>query len=222
MNIAILRTFVLCCLLITAALCPAAGAAAATGESIAAPQSPSQALDAVQKALNTGDVALFERHVDVDALVAAAVDFFLADAQSPEGKARLSPVVAMILSSVSSSADAQQGLRALIGREARNFIVYGVQSGNFAGQSRADVPAPDGLLAPLFAEASLGRKEIQRKGAPVADGKDALISFSVYDYGNGRSYPVRGRMRMANAQWRLVQVENLPALVDQLRRESVE
>lgn len=222
MNIVHLRAFVLCCLLGAAVLCAAAGTAVAATDSISGPQSPAHALKAVQKALDTGDVALFERHVDMDAIVAAAVDFFLADAQSPEGKARLSPVIAMLISSVSSSADAQQGLRALIGREARNFMVYGVQSGNFAGQSRANIPPPDGLLAPLFADASLGRKEIQSTTAALADGKDALISFSVYDYGNGRSYPVTGRMRTVNGQWRLVQVENLPALADQLRNESVE
>lgn len=222
MNIQNLRSIILCCLLGASALCFTIGAANAASEKVSGAQSPAQALDAVQHALDTGDVALFEQHVDMDAIVGAAVDFFLADAQSPEGKARLSPVVAMVISSVSSSEDAQQGLRSLIGREARNFIVYGVQSGNFAGQSRANVPPPDGLLAPLFADASLGRKEIQRKTAPLADGKDALISFSVHDYGNGRSYPVTGRMRMVNAQWRLVQVENLPDLADQLRRESVE
>lgn len=222
MNIQSLGIAVLCCLLGVAVICPATGVAAAAKDSLAGAQSPVQALNAVQKALDTGDVPLFERHVDMDAIVAAAVDFFLTDAQSPEGKARLSPVVAMVISSVSASEDAQQGLRALMGREARNFIVYGVQSGNFAGKSRANVPPPDGLLAPLFADASLGRKEIQQQGAPLADGKDRLISFIVHDYGNGRSYPVRGRMRMVESHWRLVQVENLPALAEQLRREAVE
>lgn len=181
-----------------------------------------QALNVVQHAIDSGDVPLFERHVDVDALVAAAVDYFVSDAQTPEGKARLSPVVAMIISSVGSSEDAQKTLRALIGREARNFVVYGVQSGNFAGTQRDNVPPPDGLLAPLFADASMGRKEIQGVSAPRVAGKDTLIAFRVYDYGNGRSYPVTGRMRLVGKQWRLVGVENLPALAEQVRREAVE
>lgn len=181
-----------------------------------------QALNAVQHAIDSGDVPLFQRHVDVDAIVAAAVDYFLRDAETPEGKARLSPVVAMIISSVGSSEDAQKTLRALVGREARNFVVYGVQSGNFAGTQRDNVPPPDGLLAPLFADASMGRKEIQNVGAPRVAGEDTLITFHVHDYGNGRSYPVTGRMRLVDKQWRLVHVENLPALAEKLRREAVE
>ncbi|MEG2173223.1 MAG: hypothetical protein RRY29_08160 [Desulfovibrionaceae bacterium] len=186
------------------------------------------ALDVIQQAIDIGDVALFEDHVDIDALVAAAVDYFLQDAQSPEGAARLSPVVAMIISSVGTSADAQKTLRGLMGREARNFVVYGVQSGHFAGEKRENVRPPEGLLAPLFADASLGRKEIRDKGAPRpasgagGAGQDIFIAFSVYDYGNGRSYPVTGRMRLVNAHWKLVGVENLPVLVEQLRREAIE
>lgn len=185
-------------------------------------QSPEQSLQAVQRALDSGDVALFERHVDIDALVAAAVDYFLQEAQSSEGKARLSPVVAMLLSSVSYSDDAKLKMQALMGREARNFIVYGVQSGNFAGKAKDKAPPPDGLLAPLFADASLGRKEIRQSGPVVADGKDRRLSFTVHDYGNGQKYHVNGRFRTVGTVWRLVQLDNLPALAAQVRGEAVE
>lgn len=185
-------------------------------------QGPEQALKAVQSALDNGDVALFERHVDIDALVANAVEFFLQEAQSPEGKARLSPVIAMLLSSVSYSDDAKLKVQALMGREARNFIVYGVQSGSFAGKKKDTVPPPDGLLAPLFADASLGRKEIRHSGKAVTDGKDRSLFFTVHDYGNGQNYPVVGRFRQVNNAWRLVQLDNLPALAAQIRGEAVE
>lgn len=189
----------------------------------AAPKdSPAQALENIQSALDTGDIALFERHVDIDALVGLGVDYFLREAQKPEGRERLSPVIAMVLSSVGDSPEGQKRLHSMVGGEARNFVVYGVQSGNFAGSSRPDVPPPSGLLAPLFADASLGRKEIQNPGPVRKAGQDRIIPFTVRDYGNGNMYPVQGRMRVVDNAWRLVGLENLPTLVEQLRNESVE
>lgn len=188
---------------------------------MAAQESPAKAVENVQSALDTGDITLFEQHVDMDALVRGGVEYFLDDAKNGDGS-QLPPVLAMIMSTVGQTETGKMSLHSLVVSEARNFVVYGVQSGNFAGSNLGNVPPPEGLLAPLFAEASLGRKEIRQARAPKMRGSDCLISFVVYDYGNGRSYPVTGLWQVVKGHWRMVKVENFPALIAQIRREAVE
>lgn len=195
---------------------------AATTNAVTAQEGPAKALENVQSAIDTGDSTLFERHVDVDGLIRAGVDYFLAEAKNDTGKNSLPPVLAMILSTVGQSETGKMSFRSLVGGEARNFVVYGVQSGSFAGTRRDNAPPPEGLLAPLFAEASLGRKEIRQARSPQMRGNDCLISFVVYDYGNGQSYPIQGLWQVVNGHWQLVKVENMSALLKQIRREAEE
>lgn len=200
----------------------ATSARAAANAVAPAQESPAKALENVQSALDTGDLVLFDLHVDMDRLVGRGVDYFLAEAQNDKAKSSMPPVLSMILSTVGQSETGKTSFRSLVGGEARNFVVYGVQSGSFAGNKLANVPPPEGLLAPLFAEASLGRKEIRQVQSPKMRGSDCLISFVVYDYGNGRSYPVQSLWQVVQGHWRLVQVENLPALITQIRGEAEE
>lgn len=195
---------------------------AAMPTAVSAQEDPAKALENVQSAIDTGDNALLERHVDVDGLIRAGVDYFLAEAKNDTSKNPLPPVLGMILSTVGQSETGKMSFRSLVGGEARNFVVYGVQSGSFAGTKRDNAPPPEGLLAPLFAEASLGRKEIRQARRPQMQGNDCLISFVVYDYGNGQSYPVQGLWQVVDGHWRLVKVENLSALLGQIRREAEE
>lgn len=54
--------------------------------------------------------------------------------------------------------------------------------------------AAQGLLDPLFADASTGRKEIREIGQARRDGRGWLVPFVVHDAGNGEDYSVLGRV----------------------------
>ena len=111
-------------------------------------------------------------------------------------------------------------MRALLLNESRAFIVNGISSGAFAGR-KVEGRAAQGVLAPLFADASIGRKEIRQVGEARAKNGDWLVPFTVYDHGNGESYRVNGRVNFdGGSTGRLVAVENLEALMGQVAEES--
>lgn len=187
----------------------------------AAELAPEQVVRNLQKALDNADTALLNQCADVEAVIGQAVDVFLRDIQSADAQASLPPLLAMIISPISSSESAKNAIRSTLQKEAAEFVRYGVRSGNFAGKPRETTP-PAGLLAPAFVDASLGRKEVRDMGPTTRQGDVAVIPFTVLDHGNGHSYPVQAELRRMDGQWRIVGLANMPALVKQVRAEALQ
>lgn len=180
-------------------------------------QTPDKCLMEIGKAIDAGDVKTFEQLVDVDAILAKGLDVFLAQAARPENSRYMPPMLALMLSQAMSQAD----VRKLLLGEAKAFVLDGVSTGAFAGK-KIEGAAAQGLLAPLFAYASIGRKEIRGIGQPVKDGENGwLLPFSVHDYGNGNDYAVIGRFAPVDKKLRLVSIENLERLFAQIRKEAL-
>lgn len=186
-----------------------------------APQPPEQAVHGLRQALNASDAALLDRWADVDGVLGQAVDVFLEDARTPEGQAMLPPMLAVVLSSVDSSPQARALVRGTLQKEAGEFVRYGVRSGKFAGKPREAAP-PSGMLAPLFADASLGRKEIRAIGKAMPEKDGYYVPFDLLDHGNGNTYIVEASVRKNGDQWRIVGIRNIRALMDRIRQEAVE
>ncbi len=185
-------------------------------------QTPEAALRHVQAALDNSDVELFERHVDMDALIGQAVDTFLKEAATPAGRAALPPVLSMLLSSVADSGS-DSSARSLLHHEMRQFVRYGIRSGAFAGRKPKDPPSAlfsGSMLAPLFGDVSLGRKELRDISRAIPDGGGMRIAFTVLDHGNGNVYPVIARLSSMDTGWRIVAITNMQALVDQILQEA--
>ena len=180
---------------------------------------PEQVVRNLQKAMDTADVALLDQCADVEQVLGQAVDIFLKDLQATDKQGSLPPVLAMMLSQLTSSESARVSIRGLLQREAAEFVRYGVRSGNFAGKPREAAP-PSGMLAPFFADASLGRKEVRHIAPALRQGDVALVAFEVLDHGNGNTYPVQAELHRADGAWRIVGLPNLPALIDQIRAEA--
>lgn len=184
-------------------------------------QGPEHAVHGMQRALESGDAALLDKWADVDGILGQAVDVFLEDARTPEGQALLPPMLAVVLSSVDSSPQAKALVRGTLQKEAGEFVRYGVRSGKFAGKPREAAP-PSGMLAPLFADASLGRKEILSIGRAVPEGSGYYVPFVVRDHGNGNTYPIEATVHKKGDQWRIAGIRNMRALMDRIRQEAVE
>ena len=181
---------------------------------------PRQCVADVGRAIDAADAAAFERLVDVDAILDAALTLFLRDAQKPEVAARLPPLLAVMFSQAASGDSGGNNLRNLLFSDARAFVINGVSSGAFAGRTPSG-GAAQGLLAPLFADASTGRKEIRRIGQARSDNRGWLVPFVVHDAGNGENYEVLGRVSPVENGFRLTSVENLEELLDRVRAESL-
>ncbi|MGE9985835.1 hypothetical protein [Desulfovibrio sp. SGI.169] len=180
---------------------------------------PRQCVADAGRAIDAADAAAFERLVDVDAILDEALTLFLRDAQKPEIAGQLPPLLAVMFSQAASGDSGGNNLRTLLFSEARAFVINGVSSGAFAG--RAPSGGAQGLLAPLFADASTGRKEIRRIGQARPDNQGWLVPFVVHDAGNDESYEVLGRVSPTENGFRLTSVENLEALLARLRAENL-
>lgn len=211
----VLPTVLLCLFLVPLCLGLAVPSLAA-GTAAAARQCVVQA----GKAVDSADATAFEKLVDVDGILADALDIFVRRAKQPQAAAELPPMLAILFSQAGSGEQGSATVRAVLLSESRSFIMNGISSGAFAGR-KVDGRASQGVLAPLFADASTGRKEIRQVGEARAKNGDWLVPFTVYDHGNGENYRVTGRVSFdGSSTGRLVAVENLEALMGQVADES--
>jgi hypothetical protein len=128
------------------------------------------------------------------------------------------PLLALLFSRAAMRDVAGEQVRGLLINETRAFVLNGVDSGAFAGRPPSGRSA-QGLLAPLFADASTGRKEIRDIGIPGRECGEWLVPFVVHDSGNGESYPVLGRVSPSGNGFRLTAVENLDEIMRRLNEE---
>lgn len=177
---------------------------------------PNQCLADISNAIENGDANAFGRLADVDAILNQGLDVFLEQAAKPENARYIPPMLALMLSQAAS----QPAVRALLLQEARSFLLNGISTGAFAGKKLS--PAQQqGLLAPLFAHASIARKEIRHLGKAVADDENGwFLPFSIHDFGNGNDYAILGRFTPYNGGLRLTGIENLDQIFAQIQQEA--
>lgn len=190
------------------------------GSAFAHAAPPDDCLQKIGEALDNGNTAAFESLIDVDAILEQALNAFLAEAQKPDNATKLPPMLGMIMAQ-GASTQGGQAIRNLLLQEARAFITNGVASGSFAGRQLGSAKS-HGVLAPLFSQASPGRKEIRGLGEPLAVEDGWIMPFSVHDYGNGNDYPVIGKFLSTPSGARLVSIENLDQLFQQIQKEMSE
>lgn len=188
-----------------------------TAGSSAAAEDPRELVLEIGEAVDNSDAAGFARLVDMDAVLNSAIDAFVKDASKPENAARVPPAVALLLSRLLSGGS--QGARGMLIGEIKNFVLAGVSSGAFAGR-KPDKKNFKGALAPLFADASLGRKEIKDIGTPRPSGSGWIVPFVTRDHGNGNEYRVQARVEPASEGLKLTGVENMLQLIRQIGEES--
>ncbi len=181
---------------------------------------PVQTLHDIQQALDTGDQAFFDTSINMESLIGQCVDIFIEDAGKADQKT-LPPVLALMLSTVTQNETARKTLRDTLVGEASAFVRYGVRSGAFGGKE-IQTEKPGGLLSTLFAEASMGRKEITAIGQPVEESGAVYIPFTLKDHGNGNSYPVEAWLRQENGNWRVIGLRNVRSLVRIIRGEKAQ
>ena len=179
---------------------------------------PARSLAEIGRAIDNADTAAFERQVDVDAILEQALDLVMHIMAQPGTAGNMPPLLGLVFSQ--AAANGGGAVRSLLKDEARAFILNGVASGAFAGR-RPSGAAAGGLLAPLFADASLGRKEIREVGEATPDGEGWTVPFVVHDAGNGLDYAVVGRFSPTETGARLTSVDNLGELVERIRQEGM-
>ncbi|MDR1777309.1 MAG: hypothetical protein LBR31_05730 [Desulfovibrio sp.] len=172
----------------------------------------------INHAVEDADTEAFQRLADVDAILNTGFTAFLREVEAMQKTGDIPPLLALLFSPAAMRNTAGEQVRALLVAETKAFVLNGIASGTFAGRP-SNGRAAQGLLAPLFADASIGRKEIRDIGQARAEGNDWLVPFVVLDHGNGESYPVLGRVSPGEDGFRLTAVENLGELVRRINEE---
>lgn len=176
----------------------------------------SQCLASLSAAIENGDTDTFCKLVDVDAILNQGLEVFLQQISKPENAKHIPPMLSLMLSQAAS----QPTVRAILLQEARAFLLNGIASGAFAGKNLSQAQQ-QGLLAPLFANASMGRKEIRSLGNAVEDGENGwFLPFNIHDFGNGNDYTIVGHFTPNDAGLHLAAIENLDQIFAQIQREA--
>lgn len=181
---------------------------------------PRQCPRDIAKAIDSADLAAFEKLVDLDGIIDEGVTLFIAEMKKPANAQQLPPMLAMMFSRAAGQDDMGKSIRTMLAGESRAFICNGVSSGAFAGRTPTGA-TQQGLLAPLFANASQGRKEIRSIGQPSAIG-DGLwhVPFVIHDGGNDQDYPIVGLVSQTGSGLRLVAIDNFADLFNRVAAES--
>lgn len=189
--------------------------------SVLAAENPADCIEEIGIAIDASDPDTFQELVDMDNLLQKGLNAFVKEASKPENAQKLPPVANMFIRQLGLPGVAGDKLRQMLMNEMKSFTLHGIASGAFAGKAPRQTSFT-GMLGPLLANASLGRKEIKKIGAPYADGADWLVPFEVHDYGNGNNYKVIGRLVNAPNGLRLAEIDNIIDLLVQIGNESIE
>ena len=224
---------VVACLCLVAAFTPLALAAP-----VERAERPETAVAAIQTALDQADLALFEQRVDVDALIDEGSAVFMSKLLKAGETGELPPALAL-LATAAGTPQGALAMRGMLAGEAAAFVRDGVASGRFGGgkAGKGSAGKSRGLLAPLFANASTGRKHLRAVGRalPVTSAGDVVeLPVAIRDEGNGREYRLRLRLEQysdspagasptttVSPYWKVTGIADLPAIADQIWEEAV-
>lgn len=169
----------------------------------------------IQAAIDAGNAAQFEELVDVNGILANGFDRFLQKISAPENSTQIPPMLSLMVSGLASN----PSMRQLLLAQTRAFILNGITTGAFSGNTRGSAPN-SGNIGQLFSDISTGRKELTPMGNAEKVEGGWLLPFMLHDYGNGRDYGIIGYFEKSQNQYRLMDVRNMNELFDILLQEA--
>lgn len=177
---------------------------------------PEETIPLLQQGIDTKNLALVEKHLDIDGVVAKGLEQLLADPEVVTEVAK-NPAVAVMLALGGEEANA--ALHTLLLTETREYITHGVVSGAFAG-------TPDKTAAPyrgLFRKAFKGGEKDKKVFGPAKvsqrEKNASLVTTTLADGTKGRVYPLTLRLQRQAGVWRVVELRNLPEFINAAKRK---
>lgn len=172
---------------------------------------PGDSVRMLQKGIDTKDMALVGKYLDVDAVVSRAVDNLLAD-EDVLREAVKNPAIAMVIA-LGGNAGANDAVRAVLVAEAREYVTYGVVSGAFAGSPEKSASNYQSLFGKVFRGEGKDRKRFGPSTVKSQDKKSAVVSTTLFEGVRERAYPLELRMEKQDGVWRVVALESRPGFM---------
>lgn len=181
-----------------------------------AAQSPIETVHSIQYAIDTQDIELFEKHVDITELLKQSIEYFFTIVSSIDNKTSLHPVL-FSLSTLLSSPQCKTDITSLFVKKLYVFIQQGITSGFFAGKT-SQIES-EGLLPILIGEISSGKKELMVRDEEMSMQENlyphksfVIIPIKIKDYGKDRYYYVQLGMTRQNNIWKVTTIANVKEL----------
>lgn len=179
--------------------------------------SPEACIGEIRNAIIQADEKKFEKLVNVDGIINDALDIFLQEISKPGNAVELPPLLAILFSQIAKGGTDNNKLKMFLSAETKSFVINGISTGAFSGSK--PVRGGNGMIAPLFHDASTGKKEIRNIGKARIVKNGWIVPFFLHDFGSGYSYRVRGLVNKSNKGFRLVAIENIKFLLIQINNE---
>lgn len=191
----------------------------------ASPARPEALPAALQKAIDAKDSEAALRHLELERVIAGIFDETLPQINESvkKGEITLNPALAAVLGSFNSgNAVTRRTASIFLNSEVRKLLVYGVESGSFAG---APLPEDermmmDGGVFAKFGDVSLARKEFSSTRLLREEGNTALIQTRLYDYGVKRAYILQLRLELVGGVWKITHINNAADLYKELLKQG--
>ncbi len=196
--------------------------AAPSAFAAAAEETPVQAIAMLQKAIETKDTDLMERHIDLDAVLSKGADAVLADTQAVRRAEETSPAIALVLSGLGSDERARAVAKQLLTSETKQFVRYGVSSGAFAGTAQKGPHAGAGLFGSLLRGGAKDKKTFGPATLRSRSGSEARVSATLDDAASKQSYPLDLLLRQKDGIWRVTEISNIHTLIRQATKDKDE
>lgn len=123
---------------------------------------PQETLRSIGASMEAADTASFSKLVDLDGISKQALSELAKLASDPHTSQWMPPTLALM---ASHGGLTNARVQSFLASEIREFVLYGVGSGGFGGRPVNDYKSQS-MFGPLFAMASLGKKQITKISAP--------------------------------------------------------
>jgi len=165
----------------------------------------------LQKAIDTRDMTLVEKYLDVDGILKKGVDAALKDEAALKDIRRY-PAAAVLLA-LGGTAGGGEAVHALLGAEIKEYVRHGVVSGSFAGKPVEGASSYNGMFGKAFRGGDKDKKSFGPAKVTRRDQTFARIATSLVETRKNRSYPLDLVAEKQDGVWRIVEVANMAELM---------
>jgi hypothetical protein len=186
----------------------AVGVLFASGVS-AAGEGPAESVAMLQKGIDTNDMALVEKYLDVNTAIEKGVESITMDEHVLREAANY-PAINMALAL--EPATGNEILRNILCAEAREYLRYGVVSGAFADSPKEGASPYKGLFGKAFKGGKKDKRTFGNATVTKTTGDTAYVKTSLTDGRKKRKYPLDLVVRKQKDVWRITEVSNVAEL----------
>jgi hypothetical protein len=173
---------------------------------------PEEMVSLLQMAIDTRDAGLMESLLDFERISSSFLQDALPaiNAAEAEGRIHLEMPLSALLPALNNGKAARKTAEQFLGVEVKKFVLYGVQSGCFAGKPLPgeEISRLDGGLFLPFAGKALSRKKFAPGLLTYEDDKRAMVRTALYEEPGGRGVNLDLSMQKRGNAWVITGIEN--------------